>query len=81
MGKKSKKSCQKISQRNFIKQGGGGQRPFINFIKKQEKWYGVGSLNGDGALSWGHALLAKNALLSLNGIILRVVEEAASLPA
>ena len=30
-------------QRNFIKRG-GGQRPFINFIKKQEKWYVVPSL-------------------------------------
>ena len=26
------------------KGGGGGQRPFINFIKKQKKWYGVPSL-------------------------------------
>ena len=33
MGKKSKKNSQR-----------GGQRPFINFIKKQEKWSGVGSL-------------------------------------
>ena len=46
MGKKSKKKSKTNSQRNFIKQGGegGGQRPFINFIKKQEKWSGLASL-------------------------------------
>ena len=31
---KSLKNVSKISHRNFIKRGGGGQRPFINFIKK-----------------------------------------------
>ena len=39
------KKSKKKSQRNFIKQGGGGQRPFISFIKKQEKWSVVPSLS------------------------------------
>ena len=42
---KSRKNVSKISHRNFIKRGGGGQRPFINFIKKQGFWYGTASLS------------------------------------
>ena len=37
-----------ILLRNFIKQGGGSQRLFINFIKKtQKKWYRMPSLSVD----------------------------------
>ena len=38
--KKKPKKCSKKFASSFIKRrGGGSQRPFINFIKKQEIWY------------------------------------------
>ena len=50
---KSRKNVSKNSHRNFIKRGGGagGQRPFINFIKKQEIWYWMASLTPPAGLS------------------------------
>ena len=47
MGKKLKK-VEKNSQRNFIKQGGGGGSKAVYklYKKKQEKWSGLASLNG-----------------------------------
>ena len=47
MGKKSKTN----SQRNFIKQGGGGgSKAVYKLYKKQEKWYVVPSLKKDRGL-------------------------------
>ena len=41
--KKKPKKCSKKSHQVLQNKGGGGQRPFINFIKKQEIWYRTAS--------------------------------------
>ena len=48
---KNRKKFSKNSQRNFIKQGGGGSKAVYKLYKKQEKWSVVPSLR-EGSLSF-----------------------------